>query len=274
MNARHAAGLILPVLMFGCAPSVDVQSRLNDFDNYSKELRAVTTDEQAIKTLDEGQAKRTEAGALAAKGKQKEAVPVLERAMADAHLALEMARMNVSSQRAEQCRLEVEQARAKWSEAVLVLEQTETSVGKKATIEIREPLLVQAKPDLPATTLMLDSLPNAKLDSLSERWTAWRTALIALKIPAADLETAYWHSYDRRQADKVGDATVTAHHRYLAVRALQSLECRVRAETNERVCLDATLQTSAYADARADALRATLDLERGLEDKQRSKLDQ
>jgi outer membrane protein OmpA-like peptidoglycan-associated protein len=274
MNARHIAGLILLTLAYGCGPGLDMQPMLKDFDNYSKELRAVATDDQAIKTLDEGQVKRAEAGALVEKGKQKEALPVLERAMADARLALEMDRMNVSSHRAEKCRLEVEQARTKWSEAVFVLEQTETFVGQKSPIETKEPVSAQAEPDLPATTLTTDSIPPATLEGVNEQWTAWRTALIERKVPAADLETAYWHSYDRTQAEKVGDAATAAHHRYLTVRALQSLECRVRAETNERVCLDATLQTSAYADARADALRATLNLERGLKDSLRKELDQ
>jgi len=273
MRIRYMATLILPVLCFGCAPSVDVEPMLRDFDEYSKDLRAVTTDEHAIATLDAGQAKRAEAGALVEKGKKKEAVPVAEQALADAHLALEVDRMMVASDRAQKCRLEVEQARTKWSEAVFVLEQTEEFVGKDAPTAKLEPKLPEAEAPLPATTLMPDSFPPATLDIVSAQWTAWRTALIELKVPAADLETIYWRSYDRTQAEKIDPAT-TDHHRYLAARAVQSLECRVRAEANERVCADATQQTAAYGDARADALRATLDLERTLQDDLRRDLNQ
>jgi len=273
MRARTMVTLILPVLICGCAPSVDVEPMLRDFDTYEKDLRAVATDPQAIQTLDAGQAKRTEAGALAEKGKDKEAVPMVEQAMADARLALEMDQMNASAHRAEKCRLEVEQARTKWSEAVFILEQTEAFVGKKAPVETREPASPEAEPALPASTLEPDSFPPATMDAVSAQWTAWRKAATERKIAAADLESEYWHTYDRTQAEKI-DAATADHHRYLTARAVQSLECRVRSESNERVCFVATQQTAAFGDARVDALRAALELERGLKDSLRGELDQ
>jgi len=273
MKARLITTLIIPALFCACAAGVDVNPMLRDFDTYAKELRAVATDEQAIKTLDTGQEKRTAAGTLAEKGKDKEAVPMVEEAMADARLAFEMEKMHASSHRAEKCRLEVEQARVKWSEAVFVLEQTEEFVGKKSPLETREPVSPEAEPALPASTLAPDSFPPATLDIVSAQWTAWRKALTERKIAAADLETEYWHSYDRTGEEKK-DAATTDHHRYLAARAVQALECRVCSEVNERVCLEATQQTAAFGDARVDALRAALDLERGLKDSLRSELDQ
>jgi outer membrane protein OmpA-like peptidoglycan-associated protein len=87
------------------------------------------------------------------------------------------------------------------------------------------------------------------------------------------VESAYRRSAEQTQAEKV-DAATAAHHRYLAARAVQSLECRVRTETNERVCLTATEQMAAYGDAREGALRATLELERALQDDLRRDLDQ
>ena len=270
MKPRLMAALIIPVLCCACAPGVDVDPLLRDFDTYANDVRAAAADEESLKILDIAGAKRAEAGALADEGKDKEAARVLERAMADARLAFEMEKMHASSHRAEKCRFEVDQARVKWSEAVSILEQVEESTGGKSDLEMREPVVVPAEPALPPSTLASDSFPPVSLKVIHARWTAWRTVLNERKIAAADLETEYWHSYDRTDDEKKNPATAE-HHLYLAARAAQSLECRVRYEMNERVCLDATLQTAAFADARVDALRAALDLERGLKDGRRKK---
>jgi outer membrane protein OmpA-like peptidoglycan-associated protein len=271
MKTRLIATLIVPVLLCACAGGVDVNPMLRDFDTYAKDVREVATDEQALKTLDAGQAKRTEAGALAEKGKDKEALPMIEEAMADARLALEMDKMRASSQRAETCRLEVEQARVKWSEAVFILEQTEEFTGQKSPVETREPESPAAGPPLPTTTLA-DSLPPTIAD-VSSQWDAWRKAATEHKVAAPDIESAYQKSHDQTQAEKV-DAATGAHATYLAARAVQALECRVRTDVNERVCLDATQHTAALGDARVETLRAALELERGLKDSLRGELEQ
>jgi outer membrane protein OmpA-like peptidoglycan-associated protein len=245
---------------------------LRDFDDYERDLRAVTTDEQSIATLDTGREKRAEAGALFDQGKKRDAAPLVEEALADARLALEMDRMNASARRAEKCRLEVEQARTRWREAMFVLEQTEDFVGAKASISRSGPDPNAEAASLPPSTLEPDSFPPATIDDVSGQWTAWRRAASERKVAAADLENAFRRSYDQAQAPKVDEAAI-AHHRYLAARAVQSLECRVHANANERVCLEATRLTAAFGDARADALRATLDLERGLQDNLRDQLD-
>lgn len=273
MSARHIATLILPVLFCGCAASVDVNSMFRDYDDYAKDVRAVATDPHAIETLDAGQAKRTEAGALAEKGKKNEAVPMVEEAMADARLALAIDQLMASSRRAEKCRLEVEQARTKWSEAIFVLEQTEEFVGKDAPMAKIGPSVMPEAPPLPASTLMPDSFPPANLTDVTAQWTAWRTAATERKVAAADEERVYRQSVDATQAEKVDEATA-AHHRYVAARAVQSLECLVRSDANEQACADATQQMAAYGDARENALKATLELERTLQDDLRRDLDQ
>ncbi|HEX5133083.1 MAG TPA: OmpA family protein [Candidatus Krumholzibacteria bacterium] len=273
MNARNIAILILPVVFAACAPKVDVQPMLDDFDKYSNDLRAAAVDSVALETLDVGQEKRTVAGGLAEQGKDKDAVPVVERAMADAQLAFEMERMNAAARRAEKCRLEVEQARTKWSEAVFVLEQTEEFVGTSSSGANRPPELTEEEElALPATTLEATVFPPATLEQVHGQWTEWRNALNEHELVAADLETAYWHSYDRARGEKT-DAATEEHHRYLAARVVQMLECRVRTDLNERVCMESTQRTAAFGDARADALRMTLDLERSLQDDLRRDLD-
>jgi outer membrane protein OmpA-like peptidoglycan-associated protein len=91
-------------------------------------------------------------------------------------------------------------------------------------------------------------------------------------VASADIESAYQRAVDMTKAEKV-DAATTAHATYLANRAVQSLECRVRATANEHVCSDATMQTAALGDARVETLRAALDLERGLKDNLKTELD-
>lgn len=273
MKARYLIALFIPVLLYGCAAGVNVESMLQDFDDYDKDLKAVATDEQAIETMEAGREKRAEAGALVDAGKKRDALPVVEKALADARLALEMDGMHAAARRAEKCRLEVEQARTKWREAEFVLEQTEEFVGSKAVGSSREPEVEQEPPALPATTLEPDSFPPAAMDEVTAQWDAWRAEALSRKIPAADLENAYRRGLAPTEAPKV-DVAALAHGRYIAARAVQALECRVRADANERVCLEAARLTASFGDARAEALRATLDLERGLQDNLRGELDQ
>lgn len=272
MNARHLTALVLPVLFCACAAGTNVQPVLQDFDSYDRDLRTATADPEAMKALDAGAQKRAEAGALAEKGKDKDALPLAEQALADARLAAEMERMTAASRRAEKCRLEVEQARTKWSEALFVLQQTEEFVGKDAPAAKLEPEVAEEAVTLPATTLA-DSLPPADMGAVTAQWDAWRKAAADAQVGAADIENAWRRSADVLAAPKV-DAATAAHHRYLAARAAQSLECRVRAGAAERVCLSATQQTAAYANAREGALRATLELERTLQADLRKDLDQ
>jgi outer membrane protein OmpA-like peptidoglycan-associated protein len=272
MTPRSIATLILPLFLFGCAPSVDVEPMLQDYDAYEKDVRAVASDPYAIQALDAAKAKRAEAGALVENGKKSEAVPVAEEALADAHFANDIDRMRTSAHRAEKCRLEVEQARTKWSEAVFVLEQTEEFVGKDAPTAKLEPSLPAEPPPLPASTLMPDSFPPATMADVSTQWDTWRKAATEYRIAAADLESAYRKNIDVNPEDKEAAAT-EGHRRYLAARAVQSLECRVRGETSERVCAAATAQMAAYGDAREGALRATLELERSLQEDLRRDLN-
>ncbi len=263
--------IALCALALSCASSADVQPMLNEFDDYIEDARAVVSDAHAIEMLDAAQAKRSEAGALVEGGKKKEALPVAEEALADARLALEIDEMMGAVHRADKCRLEVEQARTKWSEAVYVLEQTKEFVGSTTEIET-EDLVVPAPPALPNTSLQPDSFPPASMDDIAAQWSEWRSAATSRKVAVADIERTYQMNVEAAQGEKV-EATALAHHRYLAARAVQSLECRVRESTNEQVCSDATAQTAKYGEARAAALQATIDLERGLKATLREELD-
>lgn len=273
MKAVSLIALLLPALLCGCAPRVDVAPMLQDFDDYDEDLQAVATDPQAIETLEAGREKRDEAGALFDEGKKRDAVPLIERALADARLALEMDKMTAAARRAEKCRLEVEQARTKWREAMFVLEQTEEFLGTKGFVSERSPETTETPPDMPASILASEGFPPATFDDAASQWDEWRGAASAQKVAAADLEAAFRRSRTATMAARV-DTTSLEHHTYLAARAAQALECRVRTDVHERVCVNATGLMAGFADARADALRATLDLERSLQDDLRGELEQ
>jgi outer membrane protein OmpA-like peptidoglycan-associated protein len=273
MKSLALIGLLLPAVLWGCAAGVDVRTLLRDFDGYDEDLRAVATDPSAIETLDAGQAKRTRAGTLVEQGKEADAAPVAEQALADARLALEMDEMDASERHADECRLEVEQARAAWEEADFILEQTEGFVGTEVQLSTQAPEGDISTIVLPPSTLDAASFPSATMDDVAAQWYAWRKAAREHKVAVADLENTFRRSQARVQAENVDEVTLQ-HHRYLAARAAQALECRVRAEANAGLCVDATQRTVAFGEARAEALRATLDLERGLQDDLRNELSQ
>lgn len=252
-----------------CAPAVDVQPMLRDFDDYSKNLKTPDADEKALATLADGQKKRDQAAALAGK---KESVPLAEAALADARLALEVQRMKDSSHRADMCRLEVEEARTKWSEAVYVLEQTEEFTKQASPMASKvEPKLKNETPALPETTLLPDTLAPAAMTDVPAKWSAWREAAAHQGAAVADIENAYRRA---TEATSQKDAAAAAQSQYLSARAVQALECRVRTSANDRICLDAARHTADYANAREDALRATLELERSMSADLRKNLDQ
>jgi len=257
------------LLICGCAPAVDVQPMLRDFDDYAKNLKTPDADEKALATLADGQKKRDQAAALAGK---KESVPLAEAALADARLALEVQRMKDSSHRADMCRLEVEEARTKWSEAVYVLEQTEEFTKQASpTASKVEPKLKNETPALPETTLLPDTLAPAAMTDVPAKWSAWREAAAHQGAAVADIENAYRRA---TEATTQKDAAAAAQSQYLSARAVQALECRVRTSANDRICLDAARHTADYANAREDALRATLELERSMSADLRKNLDQ
>src|SRR5262245_61025009 len=172
MSGRIRMVLATLLLVCGCAPAVDVQPMLRDFDDYSKNLKTPDADEKALATLADGQKKRDQAAALAGK---KESVPLAEAALADARLAMEVQRMKDSSHRADMCRLEVEEARTKWSEAVYVLEQTEEFTKQASSTSSKvEPKLKNETPALPETTLLPDTLAPSAMTDVPAKWNAWR----------------------------------------------------------------------------------------------------
>lgn len=273
MKLKSLPALILPALLCACAAGVDVAPLLQEFDEYDGDLQTVSADDQTLTILEQGRRKRVEADSLFTAGKKEDAVLVARRALADARLAREVEAMNAAARRAEKCLVQVEQSRTKWREAIFILEQTEEFVGSTSPVSRINPAPTEEEPKLlPETTLSPAAFPPATLDTVSGQWKTWRQAAGEQMIVAADLETEFGRSQTAAQGEKV-DAATAAHYRYVAARDVQMLECRVRAANSERVCVEATELMSAFGDARAEILAATLDLERGLKNSLRRELE-
>jgi outer membrane protein OmpA-like peptidoglycan-associated protein len=273
MRTRYLALLLFVVFVCGCAATADIEGMFRDFDDYENDLRAVTMDPQAIDILEAGKTKRVEAAALADRGKKREAVPMIERALADVELALELDKMSAAEGHAEKCRMAAEQARVKWLQALHALNQTEEFVGKKASISMPQAEPQREAPAMPASTLMPDSFPPAAMEAVSGQWRAWRQEASALQIAVPDLDSAFRRHNALVQAEKATEEAVD-QGTYLAARTVQKLECRARTRAYEQECVEAAGLTAEFSDARDEALRTTLDLERSLQDDLRRELDQ
>jgi outer membrane protein OmpA-like peptidoglycan-associated protein len=254
----------------GCAGGLDVRPLLQDFDRYENDLQARDVSDDAAPLIEAGRRKRSEAGALVESGKHAEALPLVEDALADARLALEMQRMHAAAHRADGCRLEVAQARDRWEEALYALERTETFAGTKANV-------MRNMPDpgemsvLPGTTL--DGEDEETPADAGASWDLWQVAARDRGVAVADLRGSYERNHATAGAEKVEPA-IAEHRDYVAGRSVQALECRVRAAAHEEVCARAAKELGDLSDARAEALRATLDLERGMQEGLRNELDQ
>jgi outer membrane protein OmpA-like peptidoglycan-associated protein len=271
VRLRQMAVVLVPVWLAGCAAGPDVQPMLDDFDRYDRDFQARMTDAEAVPPLEEGRGKRREAGTLVGAGKTDEAFPVAEEALADARLAFEMEKRNEAARRADACRLEVAQARSKWEEARFTLEKTERFAGRKAPMTWKAPPGLTEFPALPPSTL--DGAAPLSPTELQEGWDRWREAADERQVAVADLENAFRRSVAVLRNGKVEPA-VAEHHASVARRGVQSLECRVRAAIHRDLCVEAAAQLGDFADARGDALAATLELERGLKDDLRRDLEQ
>ena len=272
MKISHFILLLVPALVWSCSAGIDAESMLQDFDAHESDMQAMSADEHALELFEVARQKREEAGTLVAAGKSKDAAPLLEHALADARLAVEMGEMSAASGRADQCRIEVEHARAQWQEALRMLQQTEQFLEVESDVSKVEPELGEEAQTLPETTLDADPFPPT-IEDVNEQWGIWTAAAAEAQVPVADVEAVYRRSYAQTQAAKI-DSVELSHHAYVAARAVQTVECRVRAKRDELVCAQAARLTTQFGDERASILRSTLKLERDMQGTLRRELDE
>lgn len=272
IGSAVALALVTAVLS-GCAGSrVEVEPLMRDFARFEKELQSAETEREAKQFLDTGIQKRTEAEVLLENGKEKAAYPVMRKALADARVALDVENMRRAARRAESCRLQVEQARQRWQDALFVLEQTEGFTGRVMPVARNAPAPKREDPALPPSTLGAVQPQEESAAEVLERWKTWHQVATDHGIATADLESDFFASYSRTQGEGVKEHVVR-HFLYLASRTIQSLECRIRQQSADQTCLSAADLATRFGQAQEEFLRATLDLERSLQDDLRRQLD-
>ncbi|MBU1950417.1 MAG: hypothetical protein KJ927_17005, partial [Candidatus Eisenbacteria bacterium] len=158
MKSSWIGILFLALLLGGCAGSkIAVEPLIKDFDRYEKELQTLGAESNAAAFLEAGREKRTAASNFVNNGKNKLAFPIMQKALADAQVALDLKNLNSAGSDAETCLLQVELARKRWEEAVIELEKTEDFVGVKMPVTERTPALEKKNEEVkllfPATTL-------------------------------------------------------------------------------------------------------------------------
>ena len=255
----------------GCGSKVSLGPLNADFDRYVNETAVLEPQGAAVDMLGQAEGKREEALQLEGKGK-KEAYPLMVTALADARLALHLAQLQVAQTEADACLREVEQERQKWQDAFRALEQTESVVSRTAPLSRQAPDFPEQKP-LPPTLLGTPEAPQVSALELGSLWDTWKAEAAARRVVSVDLENDF-RDHSARATSKDVKEEGRAQHVYIASRLIQCLECRVREHVSRETCRQSATLIQQLADGRDAARKATLDLERGLQDDLRQQLDE
>ena len=267
MKARSLLLALGVVLLSGCGSAVRVGPLLKEFDAYERDARRLSPAPPASEYLSAAQAKREQAEPLVGKGKNADALPILERAVADARLALATGLADEAGRQADACRADLDRTRRIHQDAILVLRETEKA-AKAAPHEIPgEPPAAEA--DIPgAFPSPLPASPDPAdldLDALRSAWQAISDAASARGILLTG-STARFEYHAEAAAEPKTEDRDRVTHRYVAARAAQEAEATLRARQAESVCLGAVKRIAALADGHDLALRATIEMERDMKD--------
>jgi len=258
----------------GCAGKAPSPTPLFDeFDRYAEDVLRLEPSVGVRDVLGVGQERRDSAEAIAADGKPKRSIPVAEAAISDVRVALATAQLEIAQRRADSCRREVEQTRQAWEEAFHVLEQTESVVSRVAPLSRQSPEMEERTGlPLPETTIVHSTPQVMTAGEIRSAWDEWSRAAGPRMVSLSDLEGDF-RGYLARATDPEAKENAREHYLHRASRVIQEAECRVRIDASNRVCVRATTLSTQLAQGRDDALRATLELERGLQNDLRSELD-
>jgi outer membrane protein OmpA-like peptidoglycan-associated protein len=269
--------LLLPALIAlaaaGCGssrPAID--PLVQDFDRYEREVRAIEPEAPAAEAWGSAQGNRDAAAPLIEKGKDRQAYPLMLKGVADLRVALAAAVEARSETNADECRRAVEEARQRWEEMIILLEQTERVARRTAPGIAREASSLDEGPALPAADPVGTTPPSLDAGALAEGWGAWTDEAAARAVPTADLASRFDRSMEIATG-KGSDKEERLLHAYVAGRTLHELQARVRARAADDVCAQGTLLAAKLGNERDAGLRASLDLERGLRDDMRAELE-
>ncbi|MCC7144635.1 MAG: OmpA family protein [Candidatus Eisenbacteria bacterium] len=258
----------------GCGGTKPMVAPLaQEFEMLRRDARAQQPVAGAKDLLSEGEARAAEAEAARLKKQDQVAAAAYTRGIADARAALAASVLANAEEQAAQCRESVELARQQWEKAIRQLEQTEGVAGKRASgVSRTAPAQSAAEPDLP-TGHLNESTP-AGLDEarIRSEWQAWSGAANHRAVPISDLEVRIERALTASRGEKVKPAEREQSF-HVAYRAVQEAEARVRERWARETCGDAAAAVGALADARGEALRAMIQMERELRDDLRAELE-
>ncbi len=268
-------GIVFAVGCGGARPDLGPLSQ--QFEYLRRDTRALDPQPPASLVLAAGEEKYARAEALQADRKEVDAQPLLTRAVADARLALAAARARRAEVKAAECSGRIGEARQQWDEAMRGLTQTERISGRSTSVVPREDpgeayASESADADRPFSLENTDP-PNLPAGDLSQ---VWRTALAEAKgldLPTADLESRFDAALSLLHDPKIKEPQ-KAEPTYLAGRTIEEIQARSAEARADQRCDDAPAVVGAYSARRDEALRATLELERGLQTDLRGQLEQ
>jgi outer membrane protein OmpA-like peptidoglycan-associated protein len=273
MIRRFLPAVLAAILLAACGgPKTLVQPMVDEFQGYERDVRALNPLAPAADVLTLAQGKRDQARPLLDQGNDKEAAPIMDEALADVRVALALARADAAQNRADDCLQKVDSAREDWNEVILMLEQTERVAARTISDVSREEPELPAGAPLPATLIDGAKLPVMTGAEMRAAFDAWRAAARDRNVSSADLESRF-NGRMTLIEDPKGKDEDRPRHVYAAGRTLQELEGRVREQRALDLCAQSTELAARFGDAREQALRATLELERSLKDDLRAELE-
>lgn len=266
--------IIVPQLLLGCAGGPPAAGLLNDLQRFERDIQALKPSSEAAALLQAGLEKRETGRALLEKGKDDEASRLFEESLADLKAALAAAQAGAASREEDECLRAASRAQEGWQEAMNLLVQTE-QVARVAASGVPQNTRSTADLRMPSFPPgLLDRLTTHELDAIQVRqaWDTWKDEATALSTPSADLEPDFEKHLAAAAKAKAGSAEY-GRHLLLALRTTQTLEARVRATSSHRLCAEAASLSNQLGADRDAALRATLEIERGLKADLRAQLE-
>ncbi len=264
-----------PLLLTGCAARrVPGLPAMETLGAYRQALDPARYSGTARELIDQARAHQDSAQVLLDRGKRSDAHPHLVRSLAGYRLAQALAEADGAAPRVDRCLRAVEESRKGWDSAMKLLVETEQVARRSAPGVPGDPGAGAPfpVPSLPATTLSGTGSPPLERTAVQALWREWEIEARKWRVARADLELTM-----RRNLDWAAAGKNPVHSRaflHAAGRAVQELECRVRQAAAFETCERAAARAAGYGEARDLALRATLDLERGLRGDLRTQLEQ
>lgn len=261
-------------LLAGCGSSRPPAAMLlNEVNATEREVLAIDPDPVGSEAFRVARVQRDTAASLVQKGQEKRAAPILERSLAGMREARAFAEYRRADEEARRCRGAVEEAERRWEEAIILLEQTERVARRQVSQIPREDPEVAAfanpTVDWPGVPSGADG--PVSLESQQKGWNDWAEQARARKVAIADIEARF-----RALVDPITKGVKPEekfHRLFQSESVLREMAARVMAADAREDCARGALLAARLGDARDDALRATLDLERTLRDDLRAELE-